>query len=410
MNDKTSDDRAQRAIPAMTGAVNLLDKLLSSDDIKTSHKASLRTVLAYITDVQQRAMQPAAAQEAVIEYQVHNVNGGWCKCEKRDYENGKAFEAVHGVNGRSLYRTLVVGDAAPVAAAPVDLHSAARFAADVLAELYAKYQRNIGPFASQAQLANVQLGAALRASTPAAPGIDPADPWRGLYAPELMPKLDGVDAYHVAHPDLPSWPKGEDEERGVSPLVKAQGFELEAVFGEYPEDDDEDPDYCAWLAQWQPAPPVGEHWRLVCIQDTEDGPAAFYVRPFALIDASPKGDDVQDGRFPGGLADAITYADAMEDAAADLYQHVLGYETDGSETGTDMLRTVLRELQASPKGGSDADLREALSDYLDVQDELDSWETAGPNRDIYESVMARRNSARRDLEAAMQAASAEVGA
>lgn len=132
-------------------------------------------------------------------------------------------------------------------------------------------------------------------STPAAPGIDPADPWRGLYAPELMPKLDGVDAYHVAHPDLPSWPKGEDEERGVSPLVKAQGFELEAVFGEYPDDDDEDPDYCAWLAQWQPAPPVGEHWRLVCIQDTEDGPAAFYVRPFALIDASPKGDDKAGG-------------------------------------------------------------------------------------------------------------------
>jgi hypothetical protein len=59
--------------------------------------------------------------------------------------------------------------AAPVAAAPVDLHSAARFAADVLAELYAKYQRNIGPFASQAQLANVRLGHALRASTPAEP-------------------------------------------------------------------------------------------------------------------------------------------------------------------------------------------------------------------------------------------------
>ena len=123
----------------------------------------------------------------------------------------------------------------------------------------------------------------------AAPGIDPADPWRGLYEPDKMPKLDGVNAYHVAHPDLPSWPNDEDEERGISPLVKAQGFELEAVFGEYPEDDDADPDYCAWLAQWEPTPPTGEHWRLVCIQDTEDGPAAFYVRPFALIDASPKG-------------------------------------------------------------------------------------------------------------------------
>ncbi|MGR4895401.1 hypothetical protein ACIPR8_09015 [Stenotrophomonas sp. LARHCG68] len=58
MNDKTSDDRAQRAIPAMTGAVNLLNKLLGSGDIKASHKARLRTVLAYITDMQQRESEP----------------------------------------------------------------------------------------------------------------------------------------------------------------------------------------------------------------------------------------------------------------------------------------------------------------------------------------------------------------
>lgn len=122
----------------------------------------------------------------------------------------------------------------------------------------------------------------------AALGVDPADPWRGLYDPARMPKLDGVNDYHVAHPDLPKWP--EDDERGISPLVKAQGFELEAVFGDYTEEgaDDPDHDFCAWLAQWKPAPPAGDHWRLVCIQDTEDGPAALYVRPFALIDTSPK--------------------------------------------------------------------------------------------------------------------------
>ena len=114
--------------------------------------------------------------------------------------------------------------------------------------------------------------------------LDPADPWRGLYDPAKMPKLDGVNLYHAAHPDLPSWPKDEDEERGVGPLVKAQGFALEAVFGEYPDDDGEEVDYCAWLASWTPDAPTGADWRLVCIQDTEEGPAAFYVRPLALID------------------------------------------------------------------------------------------------------------------------------
>lgn len=191
--------------------------------------------------------------------------------------------------------------AAPVAAAPVDgpyqrikglqgIGDAADYLARYPGDEYA-LRRVAERLAQFATLHGI--------STLAAPGIDPADPWRGLYAPDKMPKLDGVNAYHVAHPDLPSWPKEEDEERGISPLVKAQGFELEAVFGEYPEDDDADPDYCAWLAQWEPTPPTGEHWRLVCIQDTEDGPAAFYVRPFALIDASPKG---------GITADAIREA------------------------------------------------------------------------------------------------------
>ncbi|MGE4460617.1 MAG: hypothetical protein AB7D31_15335 [Stenotrophomonas sp.] len=346
----------------------------------------------------------------------------------------------------------------------------------------------------------------------AAPGIDLADPWRGLYDPARMPKLDGVNDYHVAHPDLPKWP--EDDERGISPLVKAQGFELEVVLGDYTEEgaDDPDHDFCAWLAQWKPAPPAGDHWRLVCIQDTEDGPAALYVRPLALIDASPKsarhpddaavdafaaalkakladarakgrggwrgdepgmqqrlsdmlrahvekgdprdvanfcmflhqrgegisvpapmprpmetaprdgtlvrllvdfddnatddgpgphwtigantvehdGEDewkfagwdwnfdeftagdgkpvgwlplidaglqsneVQDSRFPNGLADAVKYANDMESAAAALYEHVFGHETDGSDTGTDLLGKVLQQLQDSTNGGSEA--------------------------------------------------------
>lgn len=42
------------------------------------------------------------------------------------------------------------------------LIDAASFASDVLAEVYAKYQPKIGPFASQAQLANVRLRDAIK--------------------------------------------------------------------------------------------------------------------------------------------------------------------------------------------------------------------------------------------------------
>jgi hypothetical protein len=33
------------------------------------------------------------------------------------------------------------------------------------------------------------------------------------------------------------------------------------------------------IAGWNPTPPAGEHWQLVAISDTEDGPKAMYVRP-----------------------------------------------------------------------------------------------------------------------------------
>lgn len=118
--------------------------------------------------------------------------------------------------------------------------------------------------------------------------IDPADPWRGLYAPELMPKLDGVKVWHAAHPDLPEWP--DEEERSIGPLIVAQGFAFAVVSGEYPDDDyaADEPDACAWLASWRPEPPAGDHWRLAMIHDTEDGPAAVFVRPLALIDAQER--------------------------------------------------------------------------------------------------------------------------
>lgn len=158
--------------------------------------------------------------------------------------------------------------------------------------LLAVARRNIRQFLAKASFASSAdrfaaghcmdvLEAAIDA--PPAQAVAPEDPWRGLYNPNLMPTLDGVNLYHVAHPDLPSWPKDEDEERGIGPLITAQGFAVEVVFGEYPEDEGEEVDYCAWLASWAPNPPAGDAWRLVCIQDTEDGPAAFFVRPLALI-------------------------------------------------------------------------------------------------------------------------------
>jgi aldehyde:ferredoxin oxidoreductase len=54
------------------------------------------------------------------------------------------------------------------------LAEAAQFAAEVLSELYAKYSVKIGPFASQAQMANVRLGAALRALAARQPVGEPA--------------------------------------------------------------------------------------------------------------------------------------------------------------------------------------------------------------------------------------------
>lgn len=126
-------------------------------------------------------------------------------------------------------------------------------------------------------------------TAPPAQAVDPSDPWRGLYSPDLMPKLDGTNQYHVAHPDLPEWPKAEDEERGIGPLITAQGFAMAVVFGEYPDEETEEVDYCAWLASWTPDTPDGIGWRLVCIQDSEDGPAAFFVRPLALIDSQAVG-------------------------------------------------------------------------------------------------------------------------
>lgn len=154
--------------------------------------------------------------------------------------------------------------------------------------------------------------------------IDPADPWRGLYAPELMPTLDGTNDWIASHPDLPQWP--DDEERGIDNLIKAQGFAYAVVGDEYPDEDDtggEAFDTCAWLAAWKPEPPAGEHWRLVMIHDTEDGPAAVFVRPLALSEMAPKSGDAR----------VVPYQRAL-DLIGDAYNagtHGIGYSQQAME-------------------------------------------------------------------------------
>lgn len=146
----------------------------------------------------------------------------------------------------------------------------------------------------------------------AAANNDPSDPWRGLYAPELMPQLDGADDYHAAHPDLPDWL--DEEERSIAPLIFAQGFTFHVICDEYPDEGDapgEEFDTCAWLANWKPEPPEGEHWRLAMIHDTEDGPAAVFVRPLAMIMEALTATATAELKKPAPAAPGIDLATAI---------------------------------------------------------------------------------------------------
>lgn len=198
---------------------------------------------------------------------------------------------------------------------------------------------------AQAAIAGIR---AWQAGTPAAPGIDPTDPWRGLYNPARMPKLDGVGDYVAAHPDLPEWP--EDDERSIAPLIRAQGFEWDAVSGDYGTDymSVDEFDTCAWLAAWKPEPPAGEGWRLVLVHDTEDGPVAVFVRPLALIDASSKGGS-------GSLRPALVDAAALRRALAE-YPGRNTHQLQARKVCAGVLalaESYGAEARNSPKNGSD---------------------------------------------------------
>ena len=335
------------------GALNLLDGLLQNAQIPIAAKARLRTIRLHLEALINREQKPAAAQEAVAHLPQRSID--W-------------LHGPHSANGPTRYadaysrpvpeeKTIPLY-AAPVAAAPVDYPDSAE---DRLAQaiderdsaegaLGAMFRAVTGRdpewssawgFGDAIEEAEEHVAALEHkaASTPAAPGIDPADPWRGLYAPELMPKLDGVDDWIVSHPDLPQWP--DDEERGIDNLIKAQGFAFAVVGDEYPDDDDASGgefDTCAWLADWKPEPPAGAHWRLVMVHDTEDGPAAVYVRPLALIDATPKG---------GSDAQMVPYQRAL-DLIGDAYNagtHGIGYSQQAMELH-DALQATSAEVGA----------------------------------------------------------------
>ena len=109
--------------------------------------------------------------------------------------------------------------------------------------------------------------------------IDPADPWRGLYHPSRLPARN-ADGEIPCHPDVPAWADGR--EVSLRPLLLAQGFDLQVTFGDFTEEAVESGVHRYWdeMRAWQPAGP-GADWRLVWLGDTEDGPAAWFVRPLA---------------------------------------------------------------------------------------------------------------------------------
>jgi len=110
--------------------------------------------------------------------------------------------------------------------------------------------------------------------------VDPADPWRGMYHPSRLPARN-ADGEILCHPDVPMWADGR--EVSLRPLFLAQGFDLAVVEGEFSEEGIGSGVYSAAqeLHDWNPEAP-GEDWRLAWLGETEDGLAAWFVRPLAI--------------------------------------------------------------------------------------------------------------------------------
>jgi hypothetical protein len=110
--------------------------------------------------------------------------------------------------------------------------------------------------------------------------VDPADPWRGKYHPSRLPARN-AEGEIPCHPDVPLWADGR--EVSLRPLFLAQGFDLVVVEGAFSEECIGSGVYSATqeLHDWNPEAP-GDDWRLAWLGETEDGLAAWYVRPLAI--------------------------------------------------------------------------------------------------------------------------------
>lgn len=117
--------------------------------------------------------------------------------------------------------------------------------------------------------------------------VDPADPWRGMYHPSRLPARN-ADGEILCHPDVPMWADGREE--SLRPFFLAQGFDLVVVGGELSEAGIGSGAYSAAqeLHNWDPASP-GEDWRLAWLGETEDGLAAWFVRPLAIAALKSRG-------------------------------------------------------------------------------------------------------------------------
>lgn len=237
------------------------------------------------------------------------------------------------------------------------LREAAEFARSVLAEIYATYQVKIGPFASQAQLANVKLGAALAARQPVG-DQHPDDVAVDAFAATMKAKMAEARAKGPGGWEDPTQCSGDDltrmlrdhvekgDPRDVANFCMMLHQRGEAIAARQPVGQEP--------AMYQVRPRSfddGEGWREVTKREYDDrGPFPGYDEAEwerRTLYASPPARAVDD-RFPNGLPDAIEYADEMEEAASAVYEKVFGHEDDGEDCGTVVLRRVLHHLNQQP--------------------------------------------------------------
>lgn len=122
-------------------------------------------------------------------------------------------------------------------------------------------------------------------------------------------------------------------------------------------------------------------------------------------------DSVVDDRFPNGLPDAIVYANATEEAAADLHAQVLGHETDGSGTAVDLLREVAEHLkrEPAPEGPEGMVPTSSVQPLVNAAKAIDKQAWGNGHSTITASQVKRLGFAREGVESAMLAASEKGG-